>query len=400
MTKSQGDLGLRRGLILILIGVTACGSDQTDPSAITRSDSLGVLIIDHPASFIDQSPLWEVETPPVLDLGGIDASPETQFFGIAAAGLLPTRKVLLIDRVSRELRVFDSLGRFDFSTGGPGEGPGEYGVPSRFWTRADTVYVWDFGLRRLSILGPEGTFHGTVRPDRLGRNAEVLTVFSDGTFLIKTFGMGESGPGLQTTQIHLTRFSGAGEFIDSLPSHPFTVMERVSDSIIAGGLLFSPSTETAGGSGSYWVGYGDQPELRHISADGELLQITRWEQDPVAVSPVDEDRYYDDLIERADPGRAGMIENLRGNQPLARTFPYYDQLCSAPEDGVWVREYRRPSGSGPNQWLMVNSRGEISGHLNTPAHLEVLECGGSYVLGVQRDGLDVEHLVLLSLKLR
>lgn len=228
----------------------------------------------------------------------------------------------------------------------------------------------------------------------------MVTVFSDGTLLIKTLGMGESAPGLQTTEIHLTRFDAAGAFIDSLPSHPLTVMERVSDSILAGGPLSSPSTAATGGQGSFWVGYGDQPELRHISPDGRILQLVRWEQDPVVVTPLDEDRYYDELIERADPGRAGMIENLRGKQPLARTFPYYDQLCSAPEDAVWVRVYRRPGESQPNQWLMVNSQGKISGRLSTPAQLEVLECGGSYVLGVQRDELDVEHLVLFSLKLR
>jgi hypothetical protein len=54
-----------------------------------------------------------------------------------------------------------------------------------------------------------------------------------------------------------------------------------------------------------------------------------------------------------------MIEGLRGGQPLAKTFPYYDQLWSAPNDGVRVRSYRRPGEVRPNQWLMVNSAGKI-----------------------------------------
>jgi hypothetical protein len=54
-----------------------------------------------------------------------------------------------------------------------------------------------------------------------------------------------------------------------------------------------------------------------------------------------------------------MIDGLRGGQPLAKTFPYYDQLWSAPNDGVRVRSYRRPGEVRPNQWLMVNSAGKI-----------------------------------------
>jgi hypothetical protein len=45
-------------------------------------------------------------------------------------------------------------------------------------------------------------------------------------------------------------------------------------------------------------------------------------------------------------------------------------------------------------------RWEDPGRLITPAGFEALECGKGYVLGVQRDHLDVEKLALYDLKIR
>jgi hypothetical protein len=50
----------------------------------------------------------------------------------------------------------------------------------------------------------------------------------------------------------------------SAPSQPLTVMEKMADTIVTGGPLYSPLTLTAGGETSLWVGHGDRPELRPL----------------------------------------------------------------------------------------------------------------------------------------
>lgn len=53
--------------------------------------------------------------------------------------------------------------------------------------------------------------------------------------------------------------------------------------------------------------------------------------------------------------------------------------------------------SEPVEWHVFHPDGNLLGTVRTPAGLRVLEIGADYVLGVARDGLDVEQVLVYGL---
>jgi len=71
--------------------------------------------------------------------------------------------VVVLDGGSSQLRFFDAQGRFLFSAGSRGEGPGEFRNPTRLRrTPGDSLQVWDAILGRLSFFDLQGAFLGST----------------------------------------------------------------------------------------------------------------------------------------------------------------------------------------------------------------------------------------------
>ncbi|MDT8370198.1 MAG: hypothetical protein RQ745_13410 [Longimicrobiales bacterium] len=62
-------------------------------------------------------------------------------------------RILVVDEGVDEIRLYSSSGRFIGGAGRTGEGPGEFAMPiSAQPFRGDSIAVWDFWLRRLTVL--------------------------------------------------------------------------------------------------------------------------------------------------------------------------------------------------------------------------------------------------------
>ncbi len=94
-------------------------------------------------------------------------------------------------------------------------------------------------------------------------------------------------------------------------------------------------------------------------------------------------------------------ENMRdyiSDLPAPEVRPAYSDLKIDPSGFVWAAEYRGLLGSTePTDWFVFSPRGDWLGTISTPPRFRVLEIGQDYVLGVQLDDLDVEHVQVLGL---
>lgn len=63
---------------------------------------------------------------------------------------------------------------------------------------------------------------------------------------------------------------------------------------------------------------------------------------------------------------------------------------------VWVGSYRADA-SMTRLYHVYDTEGPFLARVTVPAGVEVLEIGADYVLGITRDDLDVERIVLLTL---
>lgn len=126
-----------------------------------------------------------------LVLGGMDGP--AAFGRIMDVKLGRRGKVYVADDRRPGVLVFDRGGRLVGSVGREGRGPGEFQAPWRIALDAnDSLFVWDVGLRRVSVFGPDLAHARDFRvPPHWVVNS--MAFLPDGSLLVAAYGPGEAG---------------------------------------------------------------------------------------------------------------------------------------------------------------------------------------------------------------
>jgi hypothetical protein len=102
-------------------------------------------------------------------------------------------QVYVADDLQHAVFVFDARGNLVRSVGREGRGPGEFQAPWRLaLDPSDSLFVWDVGLRRISVYGPDLVHARDIRvPPHWTINS--MAFLPDGTLLVAAYGPGERG---------------------------------------------------------------------------------------------------------------------------------------------------------------------------------------------------------------
>lgn len=94
-----------------------------------------------------------VSAAPAIRIGALAEPPEYVFGQVEDAAVSQEGELIVLDFLSRELRVFDGDGLYRSSFGRAGNGPGEMDWPQSIeWLSPDTLLLLDAGNRRISVL--------------------------------------------------------------------------------------------------------------------------------------------------------------------------------------------------------------------------------------------------------
>src|SRR5688572_6620169 len=142
--------------VMLLLGCVAAG----DSASPTRSDSLGVSVIEYENDFAAASGSeWLVDSVPLFAVG--DSTPE--LFQVRTAKFLSDGHFVVADGGSRELLVFDQDGQLVTRAGGEGEGPGEFrDLTFVSVGPADSLFAYDGRARALSVFDRRGQFNRSL----------------------------------------------------------------------------------------------------------------------------------------------------------------------------------------------------------------------------------------------
>ena len=167
-------------LLASATAVAALGCDApSDPDMVTVSDSAGARIVTYASLDAEAFPAIEFE-PGVDTIGALDGPEEYFFRSIVSAELVPLG-IVTADLLDKELRYFDSNGRFVASIGGEGEGPGEFEVFDWMQSLGDSLFfVWDGRVNRLTRvrLTEAGLSHESSVPGPWSPSISPIGVFS------------------------------------------------------------------------------------------------------------------------------------------------------------------------------------------------------------------------------
>lgn len=431
-TSSRADLRARSAAGVLGIGllsIAGCGEpSERNPrdrgtADVLYSDSAGVEIVRSLAPGWRNRPGWEVdsvpeiliETPPSTEDGGF------ALFEVGAIERLSDGRLVVLNRGTAELLVFDSLGSYLEAWGGRGEGPGEFRVTIDLFTCAgDTLIVRGQGgraivldsrgreVRRVVSLsrsrGEGGAAYrwGGVRPDcsavLLGwmksRDAQRLS---------------DRGTNMAVFDIFWHPLNG--ESADSIGR--FLATEWDPDAVLPFSLV--PSWVTAGAPPSIFYGRGDRPEIEVFDAEGRLKRLIRWSAERSPLTDSDWDAYESDFRRTGElrPGAQLPPRVSRESSPIQEK-PLFGAGSLAGDSvpalivdrqrHLWVRRYQRITlnhlvrGEAPAQrWWVFDPAGRWLGELETPRNFRIRLIDHDRLIGVSVDRFGAERIRTVGL---
>ncbi len=187
-------------LTLVLLASAGCssGGAPSVPPYESR-DSAGIEVVQSGLPLLPGSTAWRVDPEPVLQIGEREGEQPYLLSRIGDAVRAPDGRIVIVEGMTQELRVFGPDGKHLASFGGPGDGPGEFGAslsPEVTLAPPDTLVVWDRGHARLSWFDLEGSL---LRQRSLLAVLQSLQILS-GNWRVRFDGAVLGGPNLSLTR--------------------------------------------------------------------------------------------------------------------------------------------------------------------------------------------------------
>jgi hypothetical protein len=228
MMKSSG---LLPGLaVLIACAATACSDARSADGDASNAPGKGRVVNTAPTWREGEG--WALSARPVLVVGGSESDSAAALYGVAGAVRLADGRIVVADRGANGLRIYSSRGEHLLTSGRKGSGPGEFdGVDALAKIRGDTLLVWDRKSARVSVFDATGKFVDSRRPTGLNALPWFAGAFRDGSFAVSTGVspsqmMAHSGSTRQDTMVilhvgrqgevlaRIGRFAGPESFVD------------------------------------------------------------------------------------------------------------------------------------------------------------------------------------------
>lgn len=391
--------------VLLLVALIAgCGQAEDDAAASgapgpTIRDSAGVRIVDNGTA---SAAGWRVETEPEFTVGWGPDGP--QFTWPQSGRILQDGGALIGEFGEGRIYRIGTDGQVRGTWGRKGEGPGEYQALDAILFRSDSILVSDGRLRRITILSADGELD-TTRPLPGAFLHQVSAVFDDGRLLLVP---GDAyGPVPETrpewvfeTQPVLAADPEAST-VDTLVDLPH--LRRWYGTRGAG----PGPVQVKGRAGGFLEGFvwarNDVREVRWYDDSGRLVQMARWDEEPVPLTAEWRRNMARTLEERLQSGGAAQsvvaarLEELekeldRHEGPL----PYWNSFHVDRLGNVWLSEYPPPD-QAPGRWRVFARDGTFVGWIDLPGVVAILDITDDRILAVRHDEMDVPAVVMFEL---
>lgn len=396
------------------IELAACGDGQAPVDRFPRvevRDSAGVAIVDN--GLVSRRERIYAEFGPVrLRMGGsFDRAAGSDFSRIVGAARLGDGRVIVADEASREVRVFDSSGRFEQSLTRKGDGPGELRYLSGIaGASGDTVWAWDRWSRRLVWLRTDGELLGTSTVGDGRASLSDLRRVSDGSFIgAITFGGSggestrESGFESRRDSIAVVRLHPAGAEWDTLvvvPHREWLVKRRRKGETISEAAVARPfgrSASFAVVGASVVVASTDRFEIAEYSHAGTLLRLVRAGPAGRRITATDVEALRRHMSGQViDPELREFVAEAHQGHPLPDRAPAFGKLLAAETGDIWVSRFSVVPDS-TTTWDVFAPEGAWLGHVVVPGDIEILSVGSDHALATRLDHLDVPCLTMYEL---
>ena len=394
-----------------------CGKGDSGPSSSMVRDSSGIRIVE--LSELPQDAdltRWEIGPEPSLEIGVREGDQSYLFSGIVGTVTLSDGRVAVLEgrAASKELRFFSADGTHQSTTGGDGEGPGEFRSPAELIRLpGDTLVVRDGTLSfpAVDLFDGRGGFLRRIQPipdliplslpdgDRPPEVIDRGSLLADGSVLIRTFFTSietDPPPGLFRESYRLLRVrrSRTRVVLDSIGlfkgTERFTT--EVGQGLIPYSTPFGPGPVYGSGRDGIYVVEALSGEVKGFDYEGVLREIFRPSIPASVISEEDYERAKEEMIS-FDPryDNRPIVERLFREIPHRTEGPAVGGLSVDLEGNLWLEGYSTREGLG-REWIVLAPDGSLLARARGPARFTPYEIGSDYLLGVWTDEMEIPYV--------
>lgn len=397
------------GVVVVGLTAAACGGDGGAAAGTTVRDSAGVALVDNPVDGSWRGSGWRVEE--ALVLGSEDGRPETEF-GYVVDVAADADTLYVLDQYAQEVRVFAPGGALIRTLGGAGDGPGELSrFASSLLLRGDTVAVVDWGRGRVHRFAKRGDFLGDALLPGAGARSW-WRVGADGQVYARSLTRVTRDDGRWSGEDRLMRIGGGLAVADTV----FTFRYDETDIGARGAprlplVVNAPTWEVLPDGRLVWTTL-DDAGLRIHGPDGRLTRLVRSERwIASAPGPSDADGLLDRMREKMVMlgGSADAVDQLPVDLP--ERLPVLTSVRAGPDATIWVQRGGPvahvhpmalntpdpPTGWGGAVWDVLDAEGRFLGPVTLDPGTRVARILDDRVVGVRRDALDRDEVVVWRL---
>lgn len=397
--------GALPGGLAVVLAVSACEEVSVAVPTAAVSDSAGVEIVSYDLMDVDV-PSW-LETGEIdLQIGVVDGPAEYAFSSIGDVAVVGDGSLVVTDRQTLEVRVFDSSVEHLRSLGGEGGGPGEFSSsPWIAGVSGDSVFTFDSRAARVTTFALSGEVLGdvSVRSEMVGRPLVALRQ-SDGSFLTRSrwvnpeVDMGFHELQLFLDSIVIARLAADGSFVDTVSVEPDaprgrSILGSMTEGIRVNQAVppFSPEGRLQTYDAQAVFAYGDRFDVAFHGADGVERRLrVSGVRHPATRAELQEQQ---ESILNEDLGSDGVTPEMRRLflDFIPEVPPEFDDIRVSTTGDLWVSLFD-PDPASDTRWLVFDPEGGLRGAVETPAGLSVRWIGPSAIVGVATDDFDVQYV--------
>jgi hypothetical protein len=407
-------LGFLWFLVVMPLG---CGRDDSGPTTSLVRDSAGIRIVE-----LTETPQasdltrWEIGPEPSLEIGVREGDQAYLFSGIVGTATLSDGRLAVLEgrTASKELRFFSADGTHQSTSGGDGEGPGEFRSPAELVRLpGDTLVVRDgtVSFPAVDLFNVNGSFLRRIQPipDLIPLSApdgdippEVIhagSLLSDGSVLIRTFFTSvetDPPPGLFRESYGLLRVrrSRTQVMVDSIGL--FSGIEffttNVGQGLFPYRTPFGPTPIYGSSQDRIYVVESFSGEVKGFDYEGDLREIFR----PSIPASVILEEDYEREKERSinfDPSydNRPIVERLFREIPHRTEGPAVGGLTVDLDGNLWLELYSPREGLG-RKWIVLAPDGSPRARVQGPARFTPFEIGSDFLLGVWTDEMEIPYV--------
>ncbi len=401
-------------LTLLLPLLAGCGGSAAAGSLATRADSAGITIVTNTDASWREGEGWRIDPQPLVQIGHRDDNdPHYDLVEVSSGRLLPNNELAVVVRGHLQLRIYDANGTWLRNISREGDGPGEMRLPGTLIVAADTLFIADMRLSRVSAFTTAGEFltswpmpvgdpGGRIPPSRR---------LADGRWVgtgLTTFIPGQAASGVSrspttwyTISADLSRVEGpvvvlpGTERLVEIPTDATgqPVGMRVID------LSIRRASSGTTGPDFLVAGENSQPEVGVYTPEGRLTTIIRWAAPviPVDATLLDRMKQAELAFATGDQQQIEEIEARFRNPPPAEVVPFFSGLHLDPDQNIWVQEFST-FAADPVHFRVFDADGQYLGRLSLPPRHRVLDVGTDRLLTIWQDDDDLEYVRVYGLR--